>query len=123
MSMVKRADYALLKGDGNPVVFLEAKRLGESIANHRSQVLAYASELGIRYPALTNGNDWQVYDNLKLAPVEQRCILDVSLTRDPTPQTALKLLLLWRSNLAEGEPVTPQPPIVEEKKATDIENY
>ena len=114
----KKPDYALLGVDGRPVVFLEAKRLGESIANHRSQVVAYASELGIRYPALTNGNDWQVYDNLKLAPVEQRCILDVSLTRDPTPQTALKLLLLWRSNLAEGEPVTPQPPIVEVGQGT-----
>ena len=108
----KRADYALLGVDGNPVVFLEAKHYGENLSSHLSQVLAYASELGIRYPALTNGNDWQIYDNLKLVPIEQRCILDVSLTRDPMPQCALKLLLLWRSNMAEGEPVPPPKPIM-----------
>ena len=106
----KRADYALLGSNGKPVVFLEAKRYGESLSNHQSQVLAYASELGIRYPALTNGNDWQVYDNLKLAPIEERRILDVSLTRIPC---ALQLLLLWRSNMAGSQPVPPPQPIVE----------
>ena len=117
----KRADYALLGSDGKPVVFLEAKRLGESLSNHQSQVVAYASELGIRYPALTNGNDWQVYDNLKLVPIEERCILNVSLTRDPAPQCALQLLLLWRSNMAERQPVSPPQPIVEvEQKSTVI---
>ena len=119
----KRADYALLGSNGKPVVFLEAKRYGESLSNHRSQVLAYASELGIRYPALTNGDDWQVYDNLKLVPIEQRCILDVSLIGDPAPQCALQLLLLWRSNMAESQPVAPPQPIVEvaqESKAVVI---
>ena len=109
----KRADYALLGSDGKPVVFLEAKRLGESLSNHHSQVVAYASELGIRYPALTNGNDWQVYDNSKMVPIEERRILNVSLTQDPAAQCALQLLLLWRSNMAESQPVPPPRPIVE----------
>ncbi len=107
----KRADYALLER-GSVVVFLEAKRLEENLSNHRSQVVAYASELGIRYPALTNGNEWEVYDNSQLVPIEQRRILAVSLTGAPPAVSALQLLLLWRPNLASGEPVTAREPIV-----------
>ena len=110
----KRADYALLDADGGPVVFLEAKKLGERLSNHRSQVTSYVNELGIRYPALTNGSEWEVYDNSKyLRPIEERSILNVSLTRDPARQCALQLLLLWRSNMAERQPVPPPQPIVE----------
>lgn len=107
----KRADYALLES-GNVVVFLEAKRLEENLSNHRSQVVAYASELGIRYPALTNGNEWEVYDNSQLVPIDQRRILTVSLTGAPPPVNALQLLLLWRPNLSSGEPVAAMEPIV-----------
>lgn len=107
----KRADYALLES-GSVVVFLEAKRLEENLSNHRSQVVAYASELGIRYPALTNGNEWEVYDNSQLVPIEQRRILAVSLTGTPAAVNALQLLLLWRPNLASGEPVAAREPIV-----------
>lgn len=107
----KRADYALLES-GQVVVFLEAKRLEENLSNHRSQVVAYASELGIRYPALTNGNEWEVYDNLILAPIDQRRILTVSLTGAPPAVNALQLLLLWRPNLASGEPVRASEPIM-----------
>ena len=38
----RRADYALMNAQGDVVVFLEAKNLGEQLANHRSQVVAYA---------------------------------------------------------------------------------
>lgn len=107
----KRADYALLES-GQVVVFLEAKKLEENLSNHRSQVVAYASELGIRYPALTNGNDWEVYDNSQLVPIDQRRILAVSLTGASPAVNALQLLLLWRPNLASGEPVAAKDPIV-----------
>ena len=107
----KRADYALLAVQGAPIVFLEAKRLDEPLSNHRSQVVAYASELGIKYPALTNGNEWEVYDNSKLVPIEQRRILNVSISQGAPHQTALQLLLLWRPNLATGEPVAALAPI------------
>ena len=100
------------------MVFLEAKRLGESLSNHRSQVVAYASELGIRYPALTNGHEWDVYDNSKLVPIEQRRILNVSIANGQSHQTALQLLLLWRPNLASGEPVEAKEPIFQETNGT-----
>lgn len=107
----KSADYALLKSDG-VAVFLEAKRLDENLPPHRSQVVAYTSELGIRYPALTNGNEWEVYDNSQLVPIDQRRILSVSLAGAPAAVNALQLLLLWRPNLATGNPVAAAEPIV-----------
>jgi hypothetical protein len=120
----KRADYALLDGKGGVFVFLEAKRLGEQLSNHQSQVVAYASELGIRYPALTNGDDWEVYDNSQLVPIDQRRILKVSITSSASATCALQLLLLWRANVGTGQvtqanqsivekadpPTTPPPP-------------
>ena len=43
-----RADYALLGPDGRTKVTVEAKRLGESLANHRMQMLNYAGSSGFR---------------------------------------------------------------------------
>lgn len=102
----KRADYGLLAEDGSALVFLEAKRLEESLSNHRSQIAAYASEVGIRFPALTNGDQWEVYDNSKLVPIADRRILSLSVVQDPTPKIALRFLLLWRANMASGNPLS-----------------
>ena len=108
----RRADYALLNAQGDVIVFLEAKNLGEQLANHRSQIVAYASELGIRFPALTNGNDWEVYDNSQLVPIGQRRVLNVSIADNDSAKCALQLLLLWRPNLASGQPVGASEPIL-----------
>ena len=51
-----RADYALLGGAGKPSAVIEAKRLGESLANHRGQMVNYANMSGIPYAGLTDGN-------------------------------------------------------------------
>ena len=114
----KRADYALLDGQGNPVVFLEAKRLDEPLSNHRSQVVAYASELGIRYPALTNGKEWEVYDNSKLVPIGQRLILNASVDSDLPATPVLQFLLLWRPNMASGQPTNANEPILTQNQDT-----
>ena len=125
----KRADYALLDGQGGVFVFVEAKRLDEQLSNqHRSQVTGYANELGIRYPALTNGNEWEVYDNSNYSiPVDQRRILSLSITDTSSATCALQFLLLWRANVGTGQvtqanqsivqradpPTTPPPPPLE----------
>ena len=106
----KLPDYALL-ADGKAVVFLEAKRLGENLSNHRSQVTSYANELGIQYPALTNGDEWEVYDNSKLVPIDQRLILSVRITGAPVAVNALQFLLLWRPNLESERPVIASNPL------------
>ena len=109
----KRADYALLDAQAAPVIFLEAKKLSEPLSNHRSQVVAYASELGIRYPALTNGDDWELYDNSQLVPIEQRQILKVALTGTAPAACALQLLMLWRANVGTGQVTQANQSIVE----------
>ena len=114
----RRADYALMNAQGEVVVFLEAKNLGEQLANHRSQVVAYASELGIRFPALTNGNEWEVYDNSQLVPIEQRRVLNVSIANADSAKCALQFLLLWRPNMASGQPIEASEPILEPAAAT-----
>ncbi len=108
-----RPDYALMDSRGEVVVFLEAKSLGEPLAGHRSQVTGYANELGIRYPALTNGSEWEVYDNFQPVPIEQRRILSISLAKEENnTETAIKLLLLWRPNMVSGQPIAASEPIV-----------
>ena len=97
------ADYALLRPDGKPAATLEAKKLGETLASHRMQMLNYANMSGIEYAGLTDGNHWELYRVFQPGPLEERRILDVSIADDPAYASALKLLLLWRPNLASGQ--------------------
>ena len=75
---------------------VEAKKLDESLASHRMQMLNYANAAGIPHAGLTDGNHWEMYTVFDQAPIEQRRILDVSIANTPAHETALKLLLLWR---------------------------
>ena len=97
-----RADYALLTPNGNPSALVEAKKLDESLASHRMQMLNYANAAGIPHAGLTDGNHWEIY-----TVFDQRRILDVSIASTPAHETALKLVLLWWPNLASEKPVFP----------------
>ena len=108
-----RADYALLTPNGNPSALVEAKKLDESLASHRMQMLNYANVSGIPHAGLTDGNHWEMYTVFDQAPIEQRRILDVSIASTPAHESALKLLLLWRPNLASGQPVAANEPVVD----------
>ncbi len=107
-----RADYALLTSNENPSALVEAKKLDESLASHRMQMLNYANISGIPHAGLTDGNHWEMYTVFDQAPIEQRRILDVSIASTPAHEAALKLLLLWRPNLASGQPVTANAPVL-----------
>ena len=105
------ADYALLNANGKPVAFLEAKRMHEPLSSHRKQMLGYCVESGVEYAGLTDGNHWELYDVFKVAPLEKKRILDISIAGVPAHECALKLLLLWRPNLVTGQPVPACEPI------------
>ena len=109
-----RADYALLTSTGNPSALVEAKKLDESLASHRMQMLNYANISGIPHAGLTDGNHWEMYTVFDQAPIEQRRILDVSIANTPAHEAALKLLLLWRPNLASGQPSEANAPVYSE---------
>ncbi len=106
------ADYALLGSDGGPAATLEAKKLGESLASHRMQMLNYSNAAGIAYAGLTDGNHWELYEVFAQKPLEERRVLQLSIVETPAHQCALKLLLLWRPNLASGQPMPANEPIL-----------
>ena len=99
------ADYALLRPDGAPAATMEAKKLGESLASHRMQMLNYSNASGVEYAGLTDGDHWELYEVFKAARLEERRIVDVSIADMAAHQIALQLLPLWRINMASGQPV------------------
>ena len=107
-----RADYALLDGAGKPVALVEAKKLGEQLVSHRMQIVNYANLSGVPYAGLTDGNHWELYKVFDPAPIEDRLLLNVSIEDQPAHEVALKLLLFWQPNLAAGDPVEANEPVL-----------
>ena len=104
------ADYALLN-DGKPALMVEAKKLGEPLANHRSQGIGYCIEDGIGYFALTDGRQWEIYETHKMAPIAEKMIVQFDLAQSP-PITCLKAMALWRPTVEHGSVMVATTPIV-----------
>lgn len=101
-------DYAL-KLDGEPVVFVEAKRLNDSLNNIKevTQVLNYATNANVAWCVLTNGIKWQVFKTHRRVKAQEKILFEIDLD----PQTnggeaaaslATRLGLLSRESLAKG---------------------
>ena len=114
----KPVDYALFRPNGKPAATLEAKKLGEPLNSHRMQMLNYANMAGIEYAGLTDGDYWELYKVFQPGRLEDRRVLEVSIADGPAHASALKLLLLWRPNLASGEPTLASTPIVDDRRPT-----
>ena len=108
-----RADYALLGSDGKPAAFIEAKKLREALEPHRMQMLNYSNASGIKYAGLTDGNHWELYEVFVQASLEERRRLDLRISDRPAHESALQFLLLWRPNLASGQPIPANEPVLE----------
>ena len=111
------ADYALLDGNGEIVVLVEAKKLADKDIPF-VQIVSYAvsekmqGKSDVRYCAITNGDVWHLYDLQTQKP-----LLQTSIVSDKTAKCALQLLGLWRASMADRlysaavRPVAPiQPP-------------
>jgi len=108
-----RADYALNGSESIPAAIVEAKRLGHALSDdERMQMLNYANARGVRYAAITDGNAWELYEVFKQAPLEERRLLRLRIFNTPSHELALQLLLLWRPNLASGQPAAAQEPVL-----------
>ena len=55
-----RVDYALCHPRGKPVVFIEAKRIGEGEGADR-QLFEYAFHIGVPMAVMTDGKEWHFY--------------------------------------------------------------
>ncbi len=61
---VGKVDYAILQ-DKKPIIFLEGKKLGESLDGHIGQVKKYFNlKTEVDFAILTNGNEYQIYSDL-----------------------------------------------------------
>ena len=87
-----RADYALLGGNARPVALLEAKVLGSRLEEHTRQIVTYATETGIGSAGITDGDRWMLYDVFRPAPMEDKRVMNVRLTRGEPLAVALDLL-------------------------------
>ena len=107
-----KADYALLRPDGHPAATVEAKRLGEPLETHLMQMLTYANASGVKYAGITDGDNWALYDVFKQVKLEDKRMLNLNISGTSAPRLALELLLLWRPNLASGEPMKANEPVL-----------
>ena len=106
------ADYAL-RGVGNtPATVIEAKRLGSIVENHLDQAVGYCIQQGVAYAGVTDGSHWRLYRTFEPVPMADKIVLDVNIENTPAHQCALQMLLLWRPNLASGQPIPANEPIL-----------
>ena len=106
------ADYALAGPGSQPAAVIEAKRLGSIVENHLEQSVGYCIQQGIAYSGVTDGDHWQLYRTFEPVPMAQKLVLDIRIGDTPAHECALKLLLLWRPNLASGRPVPASEPVL-----------
>ena len=76
-------DYALFS-KGQPVLFVEAKALDISIADHKAvtQVITYANVSGVAWALLTNGKAWDFYKVFASVQADQKRLFSVDVS-DP----------------------------------------
>ena len=77
----KFVDIALL-GPRGPLVFIEAKRLGGADDKGVEQVFGYASNRGIPFLVLTDGNVWDFYVSMAAGIPAERRFYRLELQRD-----------------------------------------
>jgi hypothetical protein len=109
-------DYALFLLR-EPRLFIEAKALGVHVDDHKwtSQILAYATVAGVEWVALTDGNEWRIYNSHATVPVEQKLFRTVRVANpDTRPGETLRLLakaqmadhlidVLWKSDFVDRQ--------------------
>jgi len=94
-------DYALFLLR-TPRLFIEAKSLGSHLDDGKwaAQILAYATVAGVEWVALTDGNEWRIYNSHATVPVEQKLFRVVRLT-EPETHPAQTLQLLAKAQMAD----------------------
>ncbi len=100
-------DFALLL-KRTPCLFLEAKALGESLADYKPvrQVLSYASMAGVQWVALSNGDEYRIYNANAPVPAEEKLFRTISISSDATANILSTLSLLSKVNLQDKKIAT-----------------
>lgn len=110
----KPVDYALLLSR-DPALFVEAKGLGENLADRRwaNQVVSYASVAGVGWVVLTDGDEYRVYSAHAPVPIEEKLFRRARISQEHDQAIELLMLLtksgmsdkalagLWKADLAD----------------------
>ena len=94
-----RADYALLGANDNPVIIVEAKRLGSNLDQNLKQLMAYSEGVKKGYAVITDGDIWKIYDLSKRGRFLNKLCVEIRITHDPARKSAAALNKLLRRNL------------------------
>jgi hypothetical protein len=94
-------DYALFVSR-TARLFVEAKALGANLADPKwaNQMLGYAMAAGVEWVALTDGNEYRIYNSHAAVPVEQKLFRRV-LVADPATMPQDTLALLSKAQMAD----------------------
>jgi hypothetical protein len=94
-------DYALFLLR-TPRLFIEAKSLGAHLDDGKwaAQILAYATVAGVEWVALTDGNEWRIYNSHAAVPVEQKLFRVVHIA-EPDDHAEDTLRLLAKAQMAD----------------------
>jgi hypothetical protein len=96
-------DYALIIS-GKPRLFLEAKALRGSLNDRKwsHQIMGYAGVAGVEWIALTDGNEYRIYNSHAAVPVEKKLFRSVSIT-DQSDKLEETLSLLSKKSILKDE--------------------
>lgn len=96
-------DYALFVAR-SPVLFVEAKSLSKDLCDYKwvSQTIAYANAAGVEWCALTNGDEYRIYNAFAKAEADKKLFRSFKLSERGDLGLAVETLLLLSSEtLAE----------------------
>ncbi|WP_029032660.1 type I restriction endonuclease [Salinarimonas rosea] len=96
-------DYALFL-NRTPVLFVEAKALGEGLDERKwmVQTINYANTSGVDWCVLTNGNEYRFYKVHAQVEVQEKLFLSVVLDDDaPIPAKVRSLSLIGRERMGQ----------------------
>jgi hypothetical protein len=95
----KKVDYAILRDDGIPFIFVECKHLPENLDNHVGQLQEYYNvpEIHPKFAVLTNGEQYRFYTDRKEAnKMDSTPFLEFNITKINDKQ--IKLLADYRKS-------------------------
>ncbi|MEK6190911.1 MAG: restriction endonuclease [Chloroflexota bacterium] len=99
-AMDNPVDYALML-QRTPRMFIEAKPLDGNLNDPKwvGQIMAYATVAGVQWVALTDGNEYRIYNSHAPVPVEEKLFKKVQLSDDDVAET---LQLLSKDRMQQG---------------------
>ena len=99
----RRVDYALCNSNGQPVVFIEVKRVGMAAAGER-QLFEYAFHKGVPLLVLTDGQEWSFYLPYGQGGYQDRRVYKLDIQERNAAECCHRLQrYLSRDNVLEGD--------------------